>query len=217
MRDDLDGTTPGSTAPVRELRLEGALLWLAGGVLVAALVAAFLLGRWVERRATASQLGTRGSAALLPEGDELGETDVDEGASPLDRTDAGGGAVPEPSREVVPAAPPADPSSTETPPAAEPPPGEAQFQEGSAPAEDGPFFVQVFAGRDRDAAESLVGTLTRGGYRVRLLTEREGDGSLYKVRVGGYATREEAEAAADRLRGEGHAGAWITELAQPAP
>ena len=36
--------------PVRELRLEGAGLFIVGGLLLAALAGSFYLGRWVERR-----------------------------------------------------------------------------------------------------------------------------------------------------------------------
>lgn len=72
--------------------------------------------------------------------------------------------------------------------------------------------MQVFAGRDRQAAERLVGTLRAAGWPVRLQSVPEGSGSLVKVRVGGYPTRAAAEEAAGRLRGQGQTGAWVTDV-----
>ena len=71
------------------------------------------------------------------------------------------------------------------------------------------FFVQVFALRDKDSAERVMKTLTDKGLRVRLEREAEGGGGLYKIRVGGFETREEAEAMAVRLQKEGYPGAWV--------
>jgi hypothetical protein len=48
--------------------------------------------------------------------------------------------------------------------------------------------------------------------QVRLFSEREGRGALYKVRVGGYPSRDGARSAADRLEREGYSGAWVTEV-----
>ena len=37
-------------------------------------------------------------------------------------------------------------------------------------------------------------------------------GKLFKVRVGGFPTKEAAESGADRLHGDGHAGTWVVRL-----
>jgi cell division septation protein DedD len=76
---------------------------------------------------------------------------------------------------------------------------------------EGPWNVQVFAGRDRQAAERIVDTLRAQGWPVRLQSLPEGAGSLLKVRVGGYATRAAADEAAGKLRGQGQTGAWVTD------
>ena len=76
----------------------------------------------------------------------------------------------------------------------------------------GEWFVQVFAGRDRQAAELVSRQLRDRGHPVRLDAEREGTGSLYKVRVGGYLTRDDADRAAASLRKEGSSGAWVTRV-----
>jgi DedD protein len=100
--------------------------------------------------------------------------------------------VPEPRRQVAEPSAPSSPSAPEA-------------------AGSGPWNVQVFAGRDRQAAERLVGTLKAAGWPVRLQSVAEGSGSLLKVRVGGYADRAAAEAAATKLRAQGQAGAWVTD------
>jgi cell division septation protein DedD len=87
-----------------------------------------------------------------------------------------------------------------------------QVAEPAAPAAPGgPWNVQVFAGRDRQAAERLVTTLQGAGWPVKLQSVAEGSGSLVKVRVGGFPTRQAAEEAAGRLRGQGQSGAWVTD------
>ena len=165
----------------REVRLEGISLWIAGGVLAALVVGAFWVGR-----ATAP-------APAVPAGP--GPLDAVEGSS-VDTSDAanffdqvGGQGKPEPGRE-------ARPGSTPPPPV--------------TPVSPGSWFVQVFAGRDREAAEVVVGGLRAKGWPVKVETQREGSGALYRVRVGGYVTREQADEAVQRLRAEGRTGAWVT-------
>jgi cell division septation protein DedD len=75
----------------------------------------------------------------------------------------------------------------------------------------GAFSVQVFAGRDRATAEEVAKALMAKGYPVRMTSEAEGKSALYKVRVGRYVTKGEAQAAAERLRREGQSGAWVTK------
>jgi hypothetical protein len=72
--------------------------------------------------------------------------------------------------------------------------------------------VQVFAGRDKVAADLLVRTLSDKGHAVVLDARREGTGSLYRVQVGGFPSREAADSAASGLRKEGHSGAWVTRV-----
>jgi len=77
----------------------------------------------------------------------------------------------------------------------------------------GPWFVQVFVGRDRQAAEEVVRSLKAKGYPVRIDGVSEGASSkLFKVRVGGFPTKEAAETGADRLHGDGHNGTWVVRL-----
>jgi rare lipoprotein A len=187
----------------RELRLEGIGLFVIGALLLAALVGAFYLGRYVERRsapaggfgAEMTDLGPTGSGRLDDADVEGGHFDTVEG----------GEKEAEPERET--ATPPA-PRET-PPPAARTGPAEPapKGTEPVAAATGGNFYVQVSAGTQRSPAEALVKKLSDAGFPVRLRT----DGSLHRVQVGGYASRREADKVRDRLREAGYTEAWVTE------
>ena len=59
--------------------------------------------------------------------------------------------------------------------------------------------MQVGAFKDRATAESMVTRLKGKGFPAYLVTPQEG---LFNVRVGGYASRPEAEKAQEQLRGQ---------------
>jgi len=174
----------------RELRLEGWVLAVVGGVLVALFYGAFELGRAVER------WGAPARAALGPS-DPLSnvEQEVVDSTEKLTFFDtlSGSGKEAEPAREAK--AKPAVPA-----------PAEVSLT-------PGPWFVQVFVGRDRQAAEEVVLSLKAKHYPVRIDGVAEGaSGRLFKVRVGGFPTKEAAESGADRLHGDGHTGTWVVRL-----
>jgi cell division septation protein DedD len=184
----------------REFRLEGLGLVVIGGVLIAALLGSFFLGRWYERQTAPVQHASVGQEDPLEHVVASSEpADVDASATVFDTVDAGAGEA-EPQRQTAPAggAAPRDPS----PAPAEPPPA----------VRAGDYWVQVFAGRDRRSAEGQYEALKSAGFAVRLFAEKEGEGSLFKVRVGGFASRGEADAAAQQLQQRGFAGAWVTKL-----
>jgi DedD protein len=67
------------------------------------------------------------------------------------------------------------------------------------------FAVQVAASRSKSDAENLVKQLGSRGYRVFLVAPeyaKAGD-DLYRVQVGPFSTREDAEKARDKLSKEG--------------
>lgn len=179
-----DGTMSGAA---REIRLEGVSLLVAAGVLVGLLAGAFELGRRVERRRAApSPAQAEAPPTLAPSGE----------AAPYEAAptvfDAAGEAEPRrQARESLP--------SGEAPPVVPP-----------APLPEGPWTVQVFAGRDRAAADHVFRTLRSRGHPARLESSREGTTVLYRVRVGGYGSRESAEQVAERLRREGMTSTWVT-------
>lgn len=167
----------------REVRLEGVSLWLAGGVLAALVIGSFWLGRATAPAAPDSPSG----AGPL---DHVEEGAVDVGSNFFDSGGASG--KPEPGREARAGTPP--------PPAV-------------TPVTPGSWFVQVFAGRDREAAQVVVDALRAKGWPVKVESQREGSGALYRVRVGGYANRQAADDAVRRLRAEGQTAAWVTQVA----
>ena len=185
---------------VREFRFEGLGLVLVVTVILALLGGSFALGRWYERRAQ----GRSGAALMDLENPlenvvEIEEpTDVGESATYFD-TSEGGEKEAEPGRETT----------QRRAPAQEAPPQAKQ----TAPAEStGNYFVQIAAVRDRSAAERLIEELRGNGYPVRLFSEAEGRGALYKVRVGGYTTEQQAREAVTGLVNKGYQGAWVTHV-----
>lgn len=185
----------GGQRPAREVRVEGIGLAVLAGAIALVLGGVFYLGYSLGRGSTGSAQG--GVAA--------GEAEPVENVTPaattpetvFDKVPDKGAA--EPSRQAVPAS---SPPAGQAPAAAVP----------KSASSSGDWFVQVFAGRDRRAAESIVTSLTAQGYPVQLDSKREGRESLYKVRVGGYRDESGARAAADRLRKDGQSGAWVTKV-----
>lgn len=115
-------------------------------------------------------------------------------AAPLPAPDAK--AVP-PGPAAAPVAPPpvaaAAPVTTDSSPSAQ------------APAKDG-FVVQLAAFSDDKGANSLAGKLKRAGHAAYVEPVQTSHGTLWRVRVGGFATRAEADAARAKLKDAGHAG-----------
>jgi cell division protein FtsN len=200
--------------PGRELRLEGLGLVVVGGVLLAAIGGAFHLGKWVERRAHPSR-STAVTGGQGPLSQVVPPTSFDDAEKDQSFFDELGGNQKEvePDRELR---PDPEPSLEDDPPGS---PGAAPAGPseplGPATATDpggqGDYFVQVFAGRDRSSAESLVGKLKTEGYVVRVFSEREGQGLLFKVRVGGYPSKDRAQRIASSLKQSGYS-AWVPPL-----
>jgi cell division septation protein DedD len=193
------GPRSSDTDAVREVRLEGAGLVVIGAVFVGALAGAFFLGRWYERssRPPLPLAGPGFEAAAVPgEAPRVGATDVAETATYFDSVQGGEQQL-EPQREAA-----ARPTEREV----------SAGPAASRPGGSGDFYVQVFAGRDEQAAAGLVRKLELEGYTVRLDTERESGGALYKVRVGGYESQDFARGAASELQDRGYTGAWVTKV-----
>lgn len=183
------------TGEVREFRLEGATLVVVVVVLVVALAGAFYVGRLVERKSQPAGSFAAGSVedplANVAQSEE--PADVDQSA---DFFDEGKGGQAEPEREVRRTL--GQPEGEESPAAA-------------APAvTPGSHFVQVWAGRDRQAAGVMVEKLQKEGYSVRLFSDRVESDTLYKVRVGGFESEDQARNMATELEQKGYRGAWVT-------
>jgi len=116
----------------------------------------------------------------------------------------------------VPVAAPKVTASAEAP-KAEPPKAEPAKVEaanpGTAKAEPakaapvGPgFSVQLAAFTDDKGANSLVNKLTKAGYVAYVEPVTSSKGTLWRVRVGPFPTREAAGASRDKLKGDGYSG-----------
>jgi DedD protein len=81
-----------------------------------------------------------------------------------------------------------------------------------APAKADGFVVQLAAFADDKGANALANKLKRSGYAAYVQPVETSRGTLWRVRVGGYASKPEADAARVTLKGEGYNG--ITAPAQ---
>jgi len=95
----------------------------------------------------------------------------------------------------------AEPSSV---PAAKAPP--AATKEPAKDHASGDFAVQVFAFSDDKGANSLVNKLKGKGFPAYSEPVNTSRGTLWRVRVGPYVSRETAGAARDKLKVEGYNG-----------
>lgn len=193
---------------MREMRLEGLGLGLVGIGLAALLALAFWGGRVYEARTRSGSATPTSSLAAPSTSEEV--RDVAEDLSVFDEV-GGEGRAAEPLRE---AARPSPRPSVEPEPARNLPASE-QLAAGAptvGPAVDegGPYFVQVFAGRDQSAADAVLERLRTDGWRAAPVVQREGQGGrLVRVRVGGYRTEDDARQAAQQLQRGGYPDAWI--------
>ena len=73
------------------------------------------------------------------------------------------------------------------------------------------LVVQVLSTGDRQRAETVLERLSGGGYPAQLSEVARGDQTMYRVRIGPYAERVEAQAVADRVRREFRLDTWITQ------
>jgi cell division septation protein DedD len=123
-----------------------------------------------------------------------------------------------PVKKPAPVAPPAAagpaPAARATVPPPEEPPASRSNPPAAATAASEPpgqgFALQVTALRERGEAEAIAKRLSSKGYTAYVLTPPSGTPSVYRVRVGKFKTRREAEAIATRLQKEEQFTPWIT-------
>ncbi len=97
--------------------------------------------------------------------------------------------------------PKAEPAKVEATKSEPPKPDAAK----AAPAGPG-FSVQLAAFTDDKGANSLVNKLTRAGYVAYVEPVTNSKGTLWRVRVGPFPTREAAGTSRDKLKGDGYSG-----------
>ena len=83
---------------------------------------------------------------------------------------------------------------------------QASTSSAAVPKPEGGFVVQLAAFADDKGANALANKLKKGGYAAYVEPVNTSRGTLWRVRVGGYGTRPEADAARVALKGEGYSG-----------
>jgi cell division septation protein DedD len=91
--------------------------------------------------------------------------------------------------------------------AAAPPPAEAQPP---SAVTSGGYAVQLAALRDRAEAESIVKRLVGKGYPAYVVNPVGGRPPIYRVQVGRFPDRREADRIAARLKAEEQFNPWVT-------
>ena len=81
-------------------------------------------------------------------------------------------------------------------------------------AATGGFRVQVMSVSSRADAEAEAAKLSRSGLAARVEPGTGPRGAVYRVRVGPFSTREEAEQATRRLSSQGRRDTWIVPPGQ---
>lgn len=112
----------------------------------------------------------------------------------------------ESSAQVRPTPRPAPPEQTESEPA-----------RGESPTPPAPVIpagrqvIQVLSSPEREKAEQTVERLKTGGLQAFLSPVEVGGLTMYRVRVGPFASREAANKVAERIRKEYRLDTWVTE------
>jgi cell division septation protein DedD len=199
-----------------EIQLNGkqlVFLFMAGTVVA---VVIFLLGVFVGRgvRTEVGDTGTLAAQGLPAPAPEIPPAAASSGsgapasaAENLTYPNRLGSAAPprETLRETPPPAAPESPRAAAQPPPASPAPAADVPGE---PSGDG-FSIQVAALGKRDEADTIARRLSGKGYSVYVMAPAAGAPSVFRVRVGKFKDRREAEAVSARLQKEEQFKPWI--------
>jgi cell division septation protein DedD len=116
---------------------------------------------------------------------------------------------PPPAPKEPPPPAPKEPPAPVPAPKRDPSPPASTAVATSEPAGQG-FALQVTALREKDEADTIAKRLSSKGYSAYVMAPAKGAPSMYRVRVGKFKTRREAEAMATRLKKEEQFTPWIT-------
>jgi cell division septation protein DedD len=93
---------------------------------------------------------------------------------------------------------------------APPAPGSAAAASSAAAPHGDGYAIQVAALRESGEADTIAKRLVNKGYDAYVLTPPGGTPNVYRVRVGSFKTRRDAEAIASKLQQEEQFKPWIT-------
>lgn len=97
------------------------------------------------------------------------------------------------------------------PPASESEPAAPSEPESAAAAPTGALVVQVFSSSNQVQAQSVVDRLRSGGFPALLSPVEVSGRTMYRVRIGPYSERREAEGVAEQIRSDYRLETWITQ------
>ena len=147
--------------------------------------------------ATVGEAPEANDTTLLEEFGGEGDADIaDDEEEPADVADA---APPTPTPER--------PRNTPTP-APAPTPARASTEPRLA---SGQVVIQVFSSGDEDQAESVRDRLSRGGHKAFLSPVQVGGRTMYRVRIGPFNSRGDAQKVAEQVRTGYKLDTWVTE------
>jgi cell division protein FtsN len=75
----------------------------------------------------------------------------------------------------------------------------------------GSYVIQVFSSPDQEQAERIRGKLVGGGQKAYLSPIDRGGRTMYRVRIGPFKTRADAQTVADKVRKGYKLDTWVTE------
>jgi cell division septation protein DedD len=167
--------------------------------------------------AVSADAGTAPTPAAAAPGEA--PSDFDPGAEERSPPAASpGAAAPAATPHPEPAKPAGAPAVATAPP---PAPATAPLAPARAPAPPpvsarGPgFAVQVGAFAERAAADQLVGSLRGDRFAAYLVEGKPGEGARFRVRVGPFASREEASGQASQLKERRRLPTWVIREGGP--
>jgi cell division septation protein DedD len=210
-----------------EIHLSGKQLVFLVMTATVTLVFTFLLGVLVGRQAGDREAGTAFAAGPSPAAETLPLTgeevepptsaELAEELSYHRRLQGETVETPPAKPQPEPAPPPA--RSVEPPPAADaappvtakPPAARAVASDVPTTGRPGRYVVQVFASRDLEPAASLVRRLTASGHPAFLVAPEPGATlPMYRVQVGRYNDKREADEASRRIEKEVQIKPWVS-------
>jgi DedD protein len=156
--------------------------------------------------------------APAPASEKLSYFDLEKKTPPSEalKPAAGQAAAPRTERQTptppVASPPAAAPTSGASSPAAAPPPPAASNEAPRPAAEPNGagYAVQIAALNVRSEADAIARRLSSKGYSAYVLAPPSGSPSVFRVRVGKFPTRREAESVAARLQKEEQFKPWVT-------
>ncbi len=191
----------------REFIVKTHHVWVVAVLLLVLCVTFFWLGRWYEKKVSEYYPGVRVEPNEAPSHSEsdlsIDPEDMEKRITFFDRLESNS-SQPMSSRQSVKASPKTDPGDQ-----APTPPKEVSTKKIER---KGSFYtIQVLAGNQRSKALKDSEKLEKMGFSSYIQEERQPSGTLYKVRVGKYSSKEKASEVEARLKKKGYQ-TWILKV-----